>query len=56
MKLTTRLKLLPLSAFLATALVSFANAASGAPNFIIMYIDDLGWADTSVPMMDSEPE
>ena len=21
-----------------------------------MYIDDLGWADTSVPMMDSEPE
>lgn len=31
-------------------------AASSAPNFIIMYLDDLGWADTSVPMMDSEPE
>ena len=25
------------------------------PNFIIVYIDDLGWADTSVRMMDSEP-
>jgi len=32
------------------------NAAPSAPNFIIMYIDDLGWADTSVPMMDSEPD
>ena len=32
------------------------EAASSAPNFIIMYVDDLGWADTSVPMMDSEPE
>jgi len=26
-----------------------------APNFIIIYMDDLGWADTSVPMMDGEP-
>jgi len=25
------------------------------PNFIILYIDDLGWADTSVAMMDGEP-
>ena len=53
MKLTTRLKLSTLSAFLATGLLSLATAASHAPNFIIMYIDDLGWADTSVPMMDS---
>jgi arylsulfatase A len=27
-----------------------------APNFLIVYMDDLGWSDTSVPMMDSEPE
>ena len=56
MKLTTRLKILLLTAFLATGLESSATAASDAPNFILMYIDDLGWADTSVPMMDSEPE
>ena len=56
MKLTTRLIQFTLSAFLATGLASLASAASHAPNFIIMYIDDLGWADTSVPMMDSEPE
>jgi arylsulfatase A len=31
-------------------------AAYAAPNFIIIYVDDLGWADTSVPMMDSEPD
>ncbi len=29
---------------------------SAPPNFVLVYIDDLGWADTSVPMMDSEPE
>lgn len=26
------------------------------PNFIIVYVDDLGWADTSVRMMDSDPD
>ena len=26
------------------------------PNFILIYMDDLGWADTSVPMMDEEPD
>jgi len=26
------------------------------PNFIIVYVDDLGWADTSVRMMDSDSE
>ena len=26
------------------------------PNFIIFYADDLGWADTSIRMMDSDPE
>lgn len=25
------------------------------PNFVIFYVDDLGWADTSVRMMDSDP-
>jgi arylsulfatase A len=30
------------------------NAAR--PNFIIVYVDDLGWADTSVKMMDSDPD
>ena len=23
---------------------------------VVLFVDDLGWADTSVPMMDSEPE
>ncbi len=26
------------------------------PNFVIVYVDDLGWADTTVRMMDSDPE
>ena len=26
-----------------------------SPNFIILYADDLGYADTSVQMMDSDP-
>lgn len=26
------------------------------PNFIIVYVDDLGWADTSVKMMDNDPD
>ena len=30
--------------------------AAESPNFIIVYVDDLGWADTSVPMMLSDPE
>ncbi|HAW97019.1 MAG TPA: sulfatase [Opitutae bacterium] len=28
----------------------------GPPNFLVIYMDDLGWADTSVRMMDSEPD
>ena len=34
--------------------LNFAVAASSAPNFIIIYVDDLGWADTSVSMMKGE--
>lgn len=30
--------------------------AESAPNFIIFYVDDLGWADTSVEMMDGDSE
>ncbi len=32
-----------------------ANEAVTSPNFVIFYVDDLGWADTSVRMMDDEP-
>ena len=31
-------------------------AADQTPNFIIIYADDLGYADTSVQMMDADPE
>tara|TARA_Y100001934_G_scaffold226940_1_gene272419 strand:- start:264 stop:1832 length:1569 start_codon:yes stop_codon:yes gene_type:complete len=44
-------RLLTLLCFL-TALAVHAKR----PNFIIIYVDDLGWADTSVKMMDSDPE
>jgi len=36
------------------ALASVSHAAT-SPNFVIFYVDDLGWADTSVRMMDDEP-
>jgi arylsulfatase A-like enzyme len=36
------------------ALASVSQAATG-PNFVIFYVDDLGWADSSVRMMDDEP-
>lgn len=31
-------------------------AAEKAPNFVIIYVDDLGWADTSVAMMKENPD
>ncbi|MEC8778400.1 MAG: sulfatase-like hydrolase/transferase, partial [Verrucomicrobiota bacterium] len=36
-------------------LLPSASFAKDAPNFIIIYMDDLGWHQTSVRMMDSEP-
>ncbi len=45
-----------LSISLATTLALETRlAAEEAPNFVIFYADDLGWADTSVRMMDDEP-
>jgi len=35
---------------------SLPSQAAKRPNFIIIYVDDLGWADTSVRMMDSDAE
>lgn len=40
---------------LALSLSSAAWVAAKPPNFIIIYIDDLGYADTSVQMMDADP-
>ena len=34
---------------------SSISASDKAPNFIIFYMDDLGWAQTSTRMMNSEP-
>jgi len=39
-----------------TLAATLCAAEKSAPNFLIVYVDDLGWADTSVRMMDSEPE
>lgn len=36
--------------------IGLQSHAADRPNFIIVYVDDLGWADTSVRMMDSDPE
>ena len=40
---------------LSLAGMAIAGAAATSPNFVIFYVDDLGWADTSVRMMDDEP-
>ncbi|MDF1850789.1 MAG: sulfatase [Verrucomicrobiales bacterium] len=38
-------------------LASFRQALSvDQPNFVLVYVDDLGWADTSVRMMERDPE
>jgi hypothetical protein len=37
--------------------MTYVNACCAAtgPNFVVFYVDDLGWADTSVRMIDDEP-
>ena len=42
---------------LLTLMVMFeaGELLAKSPNFIILYADDLGYADTSVQMMDSDP-
>jgi arylsulfatase A len=40
---------------LLCVLGAFVVEAAKAPNFILIYADDLGYADTSVQMMDAEP-
>ena len=37
-------------------LSAVSTAADLPPNIILFYVDDLGWADTSVKMMDSDPD
>lgn len=44
------------SFILLVTLISVQSRAVDRPNFVIVYVDDLGWADTSVKMMDSEAE
>ena len=46
---------LGLVALLALLSAGVRAADKAPPNFIIIYTDDQGWADTSVPMMDGEP-
>ena len=41
--------------YLFLVILPAVSHASDPPNFVIFYVDDLGWADTSVRMMDKEP-
>jgi len=53
---------MPMGSFMRTvialilATIALQADAAERPNFIIVYVDDLGWADTSVKMMDSDPD
>ena len=49
------MKLRP-SLLILAGLVCVTGYAIDRPNFIVVYVDDLGWADTSVRMMNSDPE
>jgi arylsulfatase A len=57
MKLLQSLLLCVLGAFVVDASAAKRNSdgTSRSPNFIIIYADDLGYADTSVQMMDADP-
>lgn len=36
-------------------LSAMLSAKQTAPNFVVIYIDDLGWAQTTVPMIEGDP-
>jgi arylsulfatase A len=44
----------PATVLAIVASVSFAEAK--APNFVIIYVDDLGWAETSVEMIEGRAD
>ena len=48
--------LLFVSFFVDAAASSRPQKIDSQPNIILFYVDDLGWADTSVLMMNSDPE
>lgn len=48
-------KMKHLLSILSLSLCGSMLSAAKVPNFIILYADDLGYADTSVQMMDSDP-
>ncbi|MEC8779133.1 MAG: sulfatase-like hydrolase/transferase, partial [Verrucomicrobiota bacterium] len=41
---------------LALTLASLCSYGENAPNFLLIYADDLGYTQTSVPMMKGRPE
>ena len=41
---------------IACTLIAFTANAAEPPNFLIIYADDLGYTQTSVPMMKDRPE
>ncbi len=44
------------SVIAGSMVINLRAAERTPPNFLLIYVDDLGWADTSVPMMDGEPD
>jgi arylsulfatase A-like enzyme len=50
------MKLLSTSLLLAISLTATSLTAAKAPNFILIYADDLGYTQTSVAMMKERPE
>lgn len=50
------MKHLVLSAFFLLVTFSEGTCLENRPNFVIVYVDDLGWADTSVRMMNEDPD
>ena len=47
---------MPVKVILLLTLFAATTLAAKAPNFVLIYIDDLGWAQTSVEMIEGDPE